>query len=77
MHHVRTDKLNGHCVARVNFKFGGRIGKLPRFNSKDPLLRHNGLAVAQILQPVQPLQGGEETNEIAWDYGILEGPYLE
>src|SRR3972149_1850264 len=43
MHHVCADKLNVHRVARVDFKFGGRIGKLSRFNPKDPLLKRNRL----------------------------------
>ena len=56
MHHIRADELNGHRVARVDLKLGGRISKLSRFNPKGPLLRRNGLdlAVARMPPPVQP-----------------------
>src|SRR5919108_6494254 len=41
MNHIGTNQMNGHDVARVHSQLGRRIGKLPRFDPKIPLLRRN------------------------------------
>src|SRR3990172_6179312 len=42
MYHISADELDGYGVTWVDFKFGGRIGKLSRVNPKSPLLIRNG-----------------------------------
>ena len=41
MYDICADQLDGHGIARVDFQFGGRIGKLARINFKGTRLRRD------------------------------------